>query len=272
MRHPKLFGAGASLAVAGLLALLANATIATSSIDPSRSTKLSSADAVARAQAFVGTAAKTSDLTAEPPVDGTIERFYMVEGAAVMVGVNAHDGHIISCLFESLIPSGTETKLNPDEAIAAARAFLGTHDTLTPDLAPSVEVINHGEGVEYTVTWTREVGGVIVPDEISVGVDASTGAVFRYLRQIRAYDPPPKPVVDEATAVKLAIEASGLTGATAKATTLRVTFTPSGTQDLVWDVELSSQIETGPTTSPVMVYAWVNVDSQSGAASVIARG
>jgi hypothetical protein len=213
------------------------------------------------------------DLAADAPVDGAIERFYMVQGRDVMVGVNAHDGHIISLLLKRLLPTGGGAARATDDAVAAARSFLEGRGLTAAGLTMSVRFLDHGEGSEYVVTWDRVENGIAVPDTMTVGIDASTGSVFRYLRVVRAYAPPPRPAIDEATAVTAAIAASGLQSASATGTSLRIVFNALGVQALVWEVTLSGPTD-GPGTKagPVIAHAVVDVDSQSGVATVVARG
>jgi hypothetical protein len=139
------------------------------------------------------------------------------------------------------------------------------------DLEVSVEWRDHGEASEYVVTFTRRQGGVLLPDQRVLGVNASTGKVFRYSDLRREFVPPGKPAIERDVAVAAAIAASGLEKAVSTGEDLQVAFDSNGKQRLVWRISLQAPIDSTDATS-YNNYALVEVDAISGVAVVLGRG
>jgi hypothetical protein len=139
-------------------------------------------------------------------------------------------------------------------------------------LDEQVELRNHGESNEYVVTWQRRDAGVIVPDSRTIGVDAATGLVFRYLDVRRPYKSPGQPAIDEKTAVDSAVEVLGEEfRISIDRTELRLAFDARGSQYLVWLVYATMPL-TLDGSQVVEQHVIVEVDTATGKATVIATG
>lgn len=242
---------------------------ATDSLDPAKVIQVSKADAGADLASFAGAAA--ADLVVGDPVDGPASRFYVVDGKSITGTIDAHDGHVITLLYLG-IAGGSDINASADDALATARAYLDQHGVRYDGMDESVELVSHGDTNEYVASWERVVDGIIVPDARQVGVDAATGQVFRYANFSRAYQVPGKPTIDEASAIKLAVEASGLGAqATVDRIQLRIGFDTVGTQYLAWQVTITGPAEDAPEGSP-LAHAFVEVNADSGVATIVGRG
>jgi hypothetical protein len=229
--------------------------------DP-RGVLVTSAEAIERVVAFVEAPEQTGDLTVRGPMDGVLIRFYEVVGHEVDATVNAHDGTVATLLMLSSVGTGGPTT-DADQAVGVAQEFLTQRQVPFDDLDQTVRLQDHGETSEYVVEWIGHEGDVIVPNSREVGVDSSTGRVFRYAYSNRAYDPPPAPTVDRATAETIALRAAnGSPRAQIARSELLITFVPFDVQRLVWHVYVDDGIS----------HAVVEVDAETGAASVIGRG
>lgn len=229
--------------------------------DP-REVLLTGSDAIGRVVAFVGAPELTTDLTVQGPNDGPLWRFYSVQGSEVHAAVNAHDGSITSLLLFANVGFGGAT-IDADRAVEVAEEFLHQHQVPFDGLDRTVRFQYHGETSEYVVEWIGHQGEIILPNSREVGVDASTGLVFRYTYVNHPYDPPAQPLVDRATAEAVAVRVvSGSPRAQLDSSELRVTFAADDVQRLVWQVYVTEGFS-----------HWVvEVDAETGAAAVILSG
>ncbi len=261
----------AAVVVAGAL-LVPVAAIANPG-DEHRAVKFTPAQAADHVAVFAGHGIKAADLTVDDPIDGIINRVYRVHGPTVAANVDAHSGEVLSLLFttDSLSASSAARKVDSAAALATAKAFASVRSVATSGLDETVQFADHGERSEFVVEWIHRVNGVIVPDYRLVGVDASTGEVWRFLNVSRPYADPGKPAVQQAAAEAAARTIlTDATGVKADSAELRVTFTQAGEQRLVWQVSLSG-IADG-TTADVTSHWFVEVDAMSGAATLLATG
>jgi hypothetical protein len=257
---------GASIVLASIFAV--RLTGAVDSLDPAKTLQISKTDAASRLASFAD--ASSAGLSVGDPIDGPITRFYVVDGKSISGTVDAHDGHVITLLYAG-IAGGSDVTAKAGDAVATARAFLDAHEVAYQGLNESVELVNHGETNEYVVKWEQVVDGVIAPDSRLIGVDAATGRIFRYANVSRAYEAPGKPTIDEPSAIKLAVEASGLGDrATFERIELRIAFDAAGKQYLAWRAVVSGPVDGAPAGGP-LAHALVEVNADSGAATILGR-
>lgn len=225
---------------------------------------------------------QTSDLVATGPFDGAMYSFYQVTGHGVAATVDVHDGHVAQLLLVGLVmPSPSTTSITAAQAQAAASSFLAARHISMDGLTVSVVKKDRGPDVKtFVVSWQRVVNGAVVPDSRMVEMDAGSGVVFNMHNTTRPYANPPTPAVSRDQAVSYAEAVAGPSVATASgpiagtsvtydvvSTSLQVSFTSAGVQQLVWSVELSSDSGQGYKSA-----AAVSVDAMTGSATVIGRG
>jgi hypothetical protein len=259
-------------AITGLVAALTLAAVAVALTgDPFRSVELTPSEAATHAAAFVGSPSLVAaDLTVNGPNDGAFERFYDVSGPRMSATVDAHTGSIITLYMGSATGVGAAV-VDADAARSTAEKFLADRSISVAGLDESVRFADHGESAEYVVEWDRLMNGVIVPDNRVVGVDVSTGQVFRYASVQRPFDPPPTPAIDRPGAIGAALKSVGLSDrAQTDKTELRVTFTATGVQKLVWDIYLTDIVDTTASGQAIPGHWVVEVDAMSGSTSLIA--
>ncbi len=260
--------------MAGLLAgaLIAPVVAAATGGDPQRVTVLSASDAAAVVAAFAGGSARAADLAVRGPVDGAVNRFYQVQGAGISSNIDAHSGDVLSLVLPVTSATLASAPATAPSAKATAEQFLVGRSISTDGLTESLRLIGHGESSEYVVEWDRVVNGVVVPDLRVVGVDATTGQSFRYLYLHRAYAEPGKPAVNQAAAEALAVKLVGGSGVLVEDSQLRISFTASGSQLLVWTVSLTATVDVTPEGTLVPGHWDVEVDAATGAASITTAG
>ena len=129
-------------------------------------------------------------------------------------------------------------------------------------------LIDHGDSCEYHVTWTKRVGDVLVPDNRSVSVNPETGVVFGFQDHRHPYSQPPAAKVSKSAAIAKAISTVA-PGSDATATAeLQVVFDMSGSQHLVWQVEVTSYIGPASSSSRASDLTAVRVEAIDGSASI----
>jgi hypothetical protein len=219
----------------------------------------------------VGDPSLTSDLSAEGPNQGASWHYFDVMGSHVMGAVDADTGTVRSLIFLDHAPP-TAKPPTSDEAIAAAEAFLTQHGISFDGMTRTIERLDHGESWEWVVTWQRSAGEVTLPDMREVAVDQS-GAVSRFSNFGKPYSSPPPANIDQATAEAAAIEAAfpDVSQTQIESSTLSLKVDADGSQRLVWEVQVTGWIPVGSSTMPI-AHAWVEVDAQTGEATVVARG
>lgn len=226
-------------------------------------------------------AVQTSDLVATGPFEGAWDRYYQVAGRDVDATVDVHDGHVETLLLVGLVgASPSTTSITADQALAVASSFLTQRQIGTDGLTASVVKKDRGDVKTFVATWQRVVNGAIVPNSRMVEMDASTGVVFNLNDTNRPYADPPVPAIGRDQAVFRAEAAVSESGAAASAsvdqtpatfviesTSLQVSFTMAGVQQLQWSIEL------GYNTGQIYdSYAAVSVDAMTGVATVVGRG
>ena len=247
-----------------LLALVVGVGVAVDTLDPQRQAKISKEEALATVLALAPEAAGAS---VEGPQEGAYYRFYAVEGADILAAVDANDGRIISLTLVKLTPSSSKVVLSSADAERTAAAYMAAHSIPTAGLTESTELRDHGDYVEFEVTWQGYVGEVLVPDARSVLIDPSTGSVFGFSDFRRPYAAPPPPLVSREEALQSAALASEMKTPAVDKVQLRVDFDQSGTQLLEWEIALSADSGQGWVD-----HTLVHVDAISGMASVVGRG
>jgi hypothetical protein len=232
---------------------------------------LTPTEAIASVVAFVGEPARTGDLAARDPDGGAVGPFYEVSNSHLVATVDAVTGRLISVVFlGSETPSGNGP--SADEAVAIAEAYLTDHGVAFDGMTRTVERKDHGETWEWVVKWVRQAGSVVLPDYREVGVDPA-GHVWRYYSLSQPYGSPPVATIDQQAAEAAAKEAA-FAGQESRidSTILRLKVAPNGNQRLVWEITVSAWEASQPSGQGPMLHAFVEVDAQSGVATVIARG
>jgi len=106
-----------------------------------------------------------------------------------------------------------------------------------------------------------------------VGINAATGAVFRYSDLRHGYKDPGSPAVNRDAAVAAATDASGFgKAATTTSVELRLSFDSKGNQRLVWWISLQEPIDATARAPAMTNYALVEVDAMAGTTVVLGRG
>lgn len=260
-----------SVIALGALAVAGGIRTAGAAGDAEKTVLISKSEARDQVAAFAELSAST--LSASDPIDGAFDRFYRVTGPNLSATVDVHDGSITTLVLGGIVVPNGDVRTTEDDAQAIARDYLDAHDVLHDGMAQRVEVLDHGESVEYLISWERIEDGVIVPDIRQVGIDASSGRVFRYHNMYRPYDPPGKPSVDEASAVSDAKDTIYLgEKATVQKVELRVQFDPAGVQYLVWQIYLDGPIPEQPKDQNFVAHYIVQVDAMTGKAQIVGQG
>ncbi len=260
------------IAAAGALitvALLAAAAIGFSG-DPQRTVEVTQSEAAAAVSAFVGSTELVDKLSVRGPIDGAYLRLYDVAGGRVVATVDVHTGAVVTLVFGSAIGTDGEVKISDADARMTAQRFLTDHGIAMDGLVQSSRFVYHGESSEYVVEWSRHVGDVVVPDIRIVGVDASTGQVFRYVNLQRPFAPPGDPSVSKADAIAKAMELVGPDASHVENTELRVVFTVTGIQRLVWNIYLTESVDLARPGQSIPSHWVVEVDAASGDAVLLA--
>ncbi len=232
---------------------------------------MSKDDAIARVVAFVGDPALTADLTADGPNQGVSWRWYDVMGGHVVAGVDVDTGAVISLMFLDHQPP-TATPPTSDQAATAAETFLAQHGISFDGMSQTVEKLDHGDSWEWVVKWSRSAGDVTLPDSREVGVDQS-GRVWRFSAFSQAYSSPPPAKIDQPTAEAAAIKAAfpDTPQTQIDSAELKLKVDAGGNQRLVWEIGVTGWVPVGSSTMPI-AHALVEVDAQTGAATIVARG
>jgi hypothetical protein len=251
-------------AAALLLALVVGVGVAVDTLDPQRQVKVSKEEALATVLALAPEAAGAS---VDGPQEGAYYRFYEVQGADILAAVDANDGRIISLTLVKLTPSSSKVVLTTADAERAAAAYLAAHSIPTAGLTESAELRDHGDYVEFEVTWQGYIGEVLVPDARSVLVDPSDGTVFGFSDFRHPYATPPSPQVSREEALQSAALASEMKTSVVDKVQLRVDFDQSGTQLLEWEIALSADSGQGWVD-----HTLVHVDAMTGVTTVVGRG
>jgi hypothetical protein len=136
----------------------------------------------------------------------------------------------------------------------------------------SVEKLDHGETWEWVVSWSLSGGDVLLPDSREVGVDQS-GHVSRFAQFIQVYSSPPPARIDQAAAEAAAIQAAfpDAPQTQIESAQLKLKVDAAGNQRLVWEIEVTGWVPVGSSTAP-MAHAAVEVDAETGAATIVGQG
>ena len=131
----------------------------------------------------------------------------------------------------------------------------------------SVKFIDHAAFAEYAVTWQARVGQAWLPREVTVGVNARTGAIAYYVSQRVANTTDLHPKVSAQRAAASALRAVSVpTGARGGTPSLEVQAVAP--HKLVWVIPVTAS-PVGTLHSPQDVIVWV--DATSGQAVVAAH-
>ena len=244
-----------------------------SSVTPAATPRpvLAPTEAIDRVVAFIGQPDLTADLAADGPNEGAAGPYYDVRNRHLSASVDARTGDVISVLYlGSEQPNGEGP--TADQAVAIAEAYLTAHGIPFDGMTRTVERKDHGETWEWVVTWRRERDNIVLPDYREVGVDPS-GHVWRFYALTQPYNSPPVAKIDQATAEAYAVQAAfpGESRTKIEGTTLRLKVDPSGQQRLIWEIQVGAW-EPGQPSGEPMLHAWVEVDAETGAATVVGRG
>lgn len=261
----------AVIALAGGLVLVAAASVAAIGMDgdDARTVVITPAQAAAAVSSFVEGDHAPADLTVSDPGRGSYLTLYDVAGDGIAATVDAHTGKVTSLILASARDLSGEIKTTEAEARASCDEFLSTHAISVDGLALTSRLVDHGERFEYVYDWTRVVNGAVVPDRRLVGVDATSGRVYRYLDIYRPYDPPGKPSITQTAAELASLELLDRPTAVVSNSTLWVKFDDAGTQGLVWKVQVTDSV--GTESKPLVLAHWLfEVDASTGDTTLVA--
>lgn len=181
----------------------------------------------------------------------------------VTVTVDADSGQVVTFLDTRAMPASSSVAISPNQASAAASAFLAFHGIPTDGLEATVELLDHGESSEYQVRFVGRVNGARTPNVRDVSVDPGTGRVCGFVRVDHSPAPPPAPrlTAEDALAVARRLVDDPLAKSTS--TDLLIAFDGTGTQQLAWELHL---------TLADGFFAIVQVDALTGAGTITGRG
>jgi hypothetical protein len=220
---------------------------------------LSRDQAIAAVESFIGRKLN-SPIVSEPKA--AIGSWYVtvVEpgvGASAIVDVGT--GIVMSINLPQTLTMAV--KLTPDQALAAAEAYMDAHKVPYAGLTSSVTLQDNGSTKYYSVTFVRYVNGVTVPDTRSLSVDPVTGEVFSFVWRQLPYGPVPSPTIDRQAAIEKAVAAACLSPY--KIDSVQLLLDPGWVWpgDVVWWVGVSSAaIDEGYV---------IEVDAQTGDVRII---
>ena len=234
--------------------------------------QVSADEAVAAVVAFVDDPTLTDDLVANGPSPSASGSYYDVTGTHLAATVDAVSGSVISVFFTDSQASGGKGQTSK-ESIATAEAFLTEHGIAFDGMTQSVEKMDHGETWDWDVKWSRYAGDVLLPDSIEVGITPA-GEVFSWAWYRQPYSSPPAAQIDQATAEAAAIAAAFPDAPQTKieSTQLTLKVDADGNQRLVWDVQVTGWVTMSSGPAMPIDHAWVEVDAETGAATVVGVG
>lgn len=226
--------AGLVLGAAVLVGVQDSGVIAGSG-DSGRTPTITDADAVARVR-------EASRSQAELKVTGTVgspvSRAYVVSGRGVDGIVDVSTGELGMLALSDNAPDSTTVSISPDQAVAAASEFLSAHAIPSPKVAPGVVLNDHSSTAEFVVSWVQRVNGIVVPDQMFVKVNPSSGAVFSVVRIHRPFNEPGAAKVSKAEADAAARREFGGADATLARAEVAITFdNATGAQRVAWRLE-----------------------------------
>jgi hypothetical protein len=242
--------------VLGILAASIGVRVSTGAADP-HAVLVSSDQAVTIARAF-GVSGPFSTVELSP---GSYHQEWELIGREATVIVDAFDGRVTMLGLSATSPQGRDVQVDAAAAEQIARRFLDRHVISVEGMTSTTELKDHGQTVDYRVTWTRRINGALVPVGRVVGVNPATGEIFSFSSYSDPFTPPPPPAISEADARTRAIAKVG-TGATATGAELVVGTQPGTGRVFAWLVEIDHD----------GWHSLVQVDAMTGAASVIGVG
>jgi hypothetical protein len=196
-------------------------------------------------------------------------KYYDVMGKSVIAAVNASDGSVTTLFLPGNLVGGDGSPVTRDAAVKAADDFVTLHAIDVSGLDQTESLQDHGGSSEWVVSWQAHDGGVTVPRFFEIGIDPSTGVVYRYASVNHPFETPGQPKVDQAAAEDAARKASGLSQV--DNVDLAVSFTEAGDQFLVYNIALSGGIP-GDSSGQMILHALVQVDATTGEAKITGRG
>lgn len=154
-------------------------------------------------------------------------------------------------------------KLTPDQALAAAEAYMNAHRVSYDGLASSVTLFDSGSTKYYSVTFQRYVNGVTVPDTRMLSVDPVTGEVFSFVWRQIPYGSVPSPTIDREAAIEKALAAACLSPY--KIDSVQLLLDPGWVWPghVVWSVGVSS------AATGIDEGYMIEVDAQTGETRVV---
>jgi hypothetical protein len=221
---------------------------------------LSKAEVIAAVESFIGRKLN-SPIVSEPMA--TTDSWYVTvtepgpSGASAIVDVGT--GKVMSINLPQTLT--TIAKLTPDQALAAAEAYMDAHKVPYAGLTSSVTLEDSGSTKYYSVTFVRYVNGVTVLDTRSLSVDPATGEVFAFVWRQLPYGPVPSPTIDRQAAIEKAVAAACLSPY--KIDSVQLLLDPGWVWpgQVVWSVGVSSAVEDEGYV--------IEVDAQTGDVRII---
>jgi hypothetical protein len=190
-------------------------------------------------------------------------RSYRVQSADIMAEVDQATGEVRMFIDNAAMPTSTVVKLTKDEALMAASAWLTSHGVATTGLSPTTTLMDHGSTQEFAVDFGGRVNGARIPHRVNVSIDPATGSVYAFVLYTRPFVTPPAPKLTADAAAAAARNEEQDPGANVTATDLAIDFDAAGTQELVYELDL---------TRTDGFYVKVQVDALTGSVTVMGRG
>ena len=221
---------------------------------------LSTAEVIAAVESFIGR--KLSSPIVSAPKATTDSWYAQVtepgpSGAGATVDVGT--GKVMSINLPQAMT--TTVKLTPDQALAAAEAYMDAHKVPYAGLTNTVTIEDSGSAKSYSVIFVHTVNGVTVPDARRLSVDPATGDVFGFVWEQLPYGPVASPTIDRQAAIEKAVAAACLSPYKIGSVQLIVDPGWVWPGHVVWSVGVSSAVEDEGYV--------VEIDAQTGDVRII---
>lgn len=202
-------------------------------------------------------------LVADP--DGK-HRHYRVTTDVAVGNVDPESGRVTTLVVLPAVPASTDTVVTQKDAIAKAELYANAHGLRVAGKAVKAKLIDHGSYKEWLVSWQRRVNGALAPEMTEVSINPVSGEVFSYVDTGVTFDAPASPNLTADQAAAAAQAHLGWAKASIVSSDLVVGFAPDGTQELHWQIVLTT------TNKGMPEVARVSVNAMDGSVTDLGRG